>query len=96
MSKINIEHLAKLSAISLDENEIKQMEKETELLLEFVWRLQSINTEWVEKMYTPVENHKLNIDRNTNTKVNNEELIKNSPNEVENNMIIIKSSTVEH
>jgi len=47
-------------------------------------------------MYTPVDSNKLNYTRKTDTEVNKKQLLKNSPQEVENNMIVIKSSIVEH
>ncbi len=96
MTKEEIKHLSKLSAIQLSENELEDMKDNFDELLNFVWKLQSINTEWVEKMYTPVSKSKLDYNRQTNTEVNKTQLLKNSPQEVENNMIVIKSSTVEH
>jgi hypothetical protein len=47
-------------------------------------------------MYTPIENVFLDYERKTDTSVDKEQVLKNSPHEVENNMIVIKSSTVEH
>lgn len=96
MTKEEIKHLSKLSAIQLSENELEDMKDNFDELLNFVWKLQSINTEWVEKMYTPVSKSKLDYNRQTNTEVNKTQLLENSPQEVENNMIVIKSSTVEH
>ena len=96
MTEEQIRHLAKLSEIELSNEDVKIMEKEFESLLKFVWQLQEIDTEWVEKMYTPIESSRLNYERNTNTQVDKEQLFKNSPQEIENNMIVIKSSTVEH
>ncbi len=96
MTKEEIKHLSKLSEIQLSENELEDMKDDFDELLNFVWKLQSINTEWVEKMYTPVSTSKLDYNRKTNTEVNKKQLLENSPQEVENNMIVIKSSTVEH
>ena len=47
-------------------------------------------------MYTPIENLKLDYNRKTSTQVNSEDLLSNSPHEIENNMIVIRSSIVEH
>jgi hypothetical protein len=47
-------------------------------------------------MYTPIENVRLDYTRKTSTQVNPEDLLRNSPHEIEDNMIVIKSSTVEH
>ncbi len=96
MTEEQIRHLAKLSEIELSDEDIKSMEKEFDSLLKFVWQLQEINTEWVEKMYTPIESSRLDYSRITSTTVDKKQLLKNSPQEIENNMIVIKSSTVEH
>ena len=96
MNEEKIKHLATLSEIQLSTDEVKEMKHNFDKLLNFVWKLQSIDTEWVEKMYTPVDSNKLNYTRKTDTEVNKKQLLKNSPQEVENNMIVIKSSTVEH
>jgi aspartyl-tRNA(Asn)/glutamyl-tRNA(Gln) amidotransferase subunit C len=96
MTEEEIKHLAKLSELQLSDDEVEEMKNNFDELLNFVWKLQSINTEWVEKMYTPVDSNKLDYTRNTNTEVNKEQLLKNSPQEIENNMIVVKSSTVEH
>jgi len=95
MSLVNIEHLAKLSMLSLSKEEIDNMWKDFDTLLEFVWKLQSINTDWVEKMYTPVDT-KLDYKRKTNTKIDKKILKDDCHHEIENEMIVIKSSTVEH
>jgi len=96
MTEEDIKHLSKLSEIKLSEDEVEEMKNNFDELLNFVWKLQSINTEWVKKMYTPIESNKLDYTRWTNTNVDKQQLFKNSPQEVENNMIVIKSSTVEH
>jgi len=96
MTEEQIKHLARLSEIELSEQDVKNMEKEFKSLLWFVWKLQEIDTEWVEKMYTPIDDVYLDYARNTNTEVDKKQLLENSPQEVENNMIVIKSSTVEH
>ena len=95
MTEEQIRHLARLSEIELSDEDIKHMEWEFSSLLEFVWKLQEIDTEWVEKMFTPVD-IKLDYTRNTSTSINREQALKNSPQELENDMVVIKSSTVEH
>ena len=95
MTEEQIRHLARLAEIELSDEDIKNMEWEFNLLLEFVWKLQEIDTEWVEKMFTPVD-ITLDYTRNTDTSIDKEQVFKNSPQEVENQMIVIKSSTVEH
>jgi hypothetical protein len=47
-------------------------------------------------LYTPVKNVQLDYTRKTNTNVDKKQLLENSPHNIENNMIVIKSSTVEH
>jgi len=96
MTEEQIKHLARLAEIQLSDEEVEKMKDEFDVLLEFVWKLQSIDTTGVEPMYTPIENMTLDYTRKTNTKVNPQDLLKNSPHEIENNMIVIKSSTVEH
>jgi len=96
MTEEDIKHLSKLSEIELSEDEVEEMKNNFDELLNFVWKLQSIDTEWVEKMYTPIESNKLDYTRWTDTNVDKQQLLKNSPQEIENNMIVIKSSTVEH
>lgn len=96
MTKDKIRYLAKLSAIALSEKEIEEMKKEFDAILDFVWKLQQIPTDWVEKMYTPIENVRLNYQVDTDTKINKDCLLSNSPCPTDNDMIVIKSSTVEH
>jgi len=96
MTEEQIKHLARLAELQLSEDEIDEMKKEFDAILWFVGRLQQIPTDWVEKMYTPIENVRLDYTRKTSTQVNQEDLLRNSPQEVEDNMIVIKSSTVEH
>jgi len=96
MTEEQIRHLARLSEIELTDEDVENMKKEFNSLLDFVWKLQEIPTDWVEKMYTPIENVFLDYERKTDTSVDKEQVLKNSPHEVENNMIVIKSSTVEH
>jgi len=96
MTKEEIIHLSKLSEIQLSTNEVEEMKNDFDELLNFVWKLQSIDTKWVEKTYTPIESNKLDYTRETNTNVDKQQLLNNSPQEIENNMIVIKSSTVEH
>ena len=96
MTEEQIKHLARLAEIKLTDEEVEKMKKEFDVLLEFVWKLQSIDTSGVEMMYTPIENMTLDYTRKTNTKVDPQDLLKNAPHEIENNMIVIKSSTVEH
>jgi hypothetical protein len=47
-------------------------------------------------MYTPILSAKMDVDTNSNTNVDKKQLFENSPSEFEDNMIVIKSSTVEH
>ena len=47
-------------------------------------------------MYTPIDSLELDYTRKTNTSVDKKLLLENSPHEVVDNMIVIKSSTVEH
>jgi len=96
MTEEQIKHLARLAELQLSEEEVQNMKKEFDAILEFVWRLQQIPTDWVKKMYTPIENVRLDYTRKTSTQVNPEDLLRNSPHEIEDNMIVIKSSTVEH
>ena len=96
MTEEQIKHLARLAEIKLTDEDVEKLEKEFDALLEFVGKLQAIDTTNVEPMYTPVDNVTLDYTRKTNTKVDPKDLLKNSPHEVENNMIVIKSSTVEH
>jgi len=96
MNEEQVSYLAHLAELYLSEDEIKDMKDKFNDLLNFVWKLQSINTEWVEKMYTPILSSKMDYTRSTNTKLDKKQLLKNSPQEIENNMIVIKSSTVEH
>ena len=96
MTEEQIRHLAKLSEIQLQKEEIEKIKKEFDKLLEFVWKLQSIDTSWIELMYTPIEWVNLDYNRNTNTDIDQKYFLKNSPHEIENSMIVIKSSTVEH
>jgi len=95
MTDEQIRHLARLSEIELSDEDLEHMKWEFNSLLDFVWKLQEIDTEWVEKMFTPVDTN-LDYTRNANTSIDKEQALKNSPQEVENNMIVIKSSTVEH
>ncbi len=96
MTEENIKHLANLSKLSISEKEISNMKKDFDNMLWFVWKLQSINTDWVDMMYTPIDSNSLNYERKTNTSCSNKDLIENTPWEVVDNMIVIKSSTVEH
>jgi len=96
MTEDQIRHLARLSEIELSDEDVKNMEKEFESLLWFVWKLQEIDTDGVDKMYTPIENVYLDYERKTDTSLDKKQVLENSPQEVENNMIVIKSSTVEH
>ena len=96
MTEEQIKHLSRLAELQLSEEEVQNMKKEFDAILEFVWRLQQIPTDWVKKMYTPIENVRLDYTRKTSTQVNPEDLLRNSPHEIEDNMIVIKSSTVEH
>lgn len=96
MTEENIKHLTKLSKLSISEEEISKIKKDFDNMLEFVWKLQSIDTDWIDMMYTPIDSSKLDYKRKTNTSCSSECLIKNTPNEVSDNMIVIKSSTVEH
>ena len=96
ITKNKIKHLARLAELQLSEDEIDEMEREFDAILWFVGKLQQIPTDWVEKMYTSIENVRLDYTRKTSTQVSPEDLLKNSPHEIEDNMVVIKSSTVEH
>ena len=96
MTGEQIKYLAKLSAISLTDEEVEEMKKEFDVILDFVWKLQQIPTDWIEKMYTPIEEVRLNYQVDTDTKINKDCWLSNSPCETDNDMIVIKSSTVEH
>ena len=96
MTEEQIKHLARLAEIDLSKEEMEKMKEEFNVLLDFVGKLQSIDTTGVEMMYTPIENMSLDYTRKTNTQVDPQDILSNAPHEVENNMIVIKSSTVEH
>ncbi len=96
MDKNTILHLANLAKIKISEDYLEKLTWEFNQILDFVSRLQEIDTTGVEKMYTPIENLKLDYNRKTSTQVNSEDLLSNSPHEIENNMIVIRSSIVEH
>ncbi len=96
MDKEKIIHLAKLAKIELTNEEIEKMQNEFKSILWFIDKLQSISTDGVEMMYTPVLNLNLDYKKKSNTKVSSDDLLANSSNKIENNMIVIKSSTVEH
>ena len=96
MNEEQIKHLARLAEIHLSDEELSKMKKEFDVILEFVWRLQQVDTEGVEMMYTPIDSLELDYTRKTNTSVDKKLLLENSPHEVVDNMIVIKSSTVEH
>jgi len=96
MTEEQIKHLAKLAEIQLSDDEIENMKKEFDSILEFVWKLQQIPTNGVEKMYTPIEDIRLDYTRKTFTQVSSDELLENSPHKIENSMVVIRSSTVEH
>ncbi len=95
MTEEQIKHLAKLAEIELSDEEVEHLKSEFATLLDFVGKLQSIDTQGVEMMYTPIESARCDYKRSTHTQVNIEDLLANSPHEVEDNMIVIKSSTVE-
>ena len=96
MTDEQIKHLARLAEIELSNEDVERMKNEFNRLLEFVGRLQWINTEWIDMMYTPIESIKLDYTRKTCTQIHKEDLLSNSPHGVDNDSIIIKSSTVEH
>ncbi len=96
MTEENIKHLANLSKLDISQEEVSKMKTDFDNMLEFVWKLQSIDTDWVDMMYTPIDSNKLNYERHTDTICSNKDIIKNTPHEVSDNMIVIKSSTVEH
>ncbi len=96
MTEEQIKHLARLAEIYLSEDDLSRIKEEFNEVLDFVSRLQEINTESIEPMYTPIESLSLDYTRNTNTKIDEKICCENVPHEVENNMIVIKSSTVEH
>jgi len=96
MTEENIKHLANLSKLSISEKEMSNMKKDFDNMLWFVWKLQSIDTDWIDMMYTPIDSNSLNYERNTNTSCSNKDLIENTSWEVVDNMIVIKSSIIEH
>ena len=96
MTEEQIKHLARLAEVYLSEEDLSRVRDEFNEVLDFVSKLQEIDTEWIQAMYTPIENLSLDYTRNTNTKIDKDICCSNVPHEVENDMIIIKSSTVEH
>jgi len=96
MIQNNIKYLANLSKLSISDDEIFKLKKDFDNMLEFVWKLQSIDTDWIDMIYTPIDLSKLDYDRKTDTWCSSKNLLQNTSLEISNNMIVIKSSTVEH
>ena len=66
-------------------------------ILEFVSKLNKLDTEGIEPMYHPIENVFMQT-KSWISEENNEKdlLLKNTPHKIEDGKIVIKSSTVEH
>lgn len=85
-----------LAKLDISDEKLSKMKTDFDSLLWFVWKLQSIDTEWIDMMYTPIDSNRLDYQRITNTGIWVQNLLENSPNQVSDNTIVIKSSTVEH
>lgn len=96
MTEEDIKHLANLAKLKISDEDLSRMKTDFDNLLWFVGKLQSIDTNSIEMMYTPIDSNKLDYQRITDTKIDSQNLLENSPNQISDNAIVIKSSTVEH
>jgi len=96
MNKEEIKHLAKLSEIEFSDEELLKFEKQFDEILNFVSKLQSVDTENIEALYHPIENTFLDVASGTEVRNDTHAILENSPHRLENKAITIKSATVEH
>lgn len=96
MNKEEIKHLAKLSEIEFSDKELSKFEKQFDEILNFVSKLQSVDTENIEPLYHPIENTFLDVATGTEERNDTHAILENSPHRIENETITIKSATVEH
>jgi len=55
VTREELEHLAKLAALQLNEAELDSLGKDIDSIVGYVWQLQEIDTEGVEPLLHPIE-----------------------------------------
>ncbi len=96
MNKKEIEHLARLSELKFSDEELSKFEKQFDEILNLVSKLQSVDTKGTEPLYHPIENTFLDVVSGIEDRDNTDIILANSPHNIEDKAITIKSATVEH
>ncbi|MFP4168329.1 MAG: Asp-tRNA(Asn)/Glu-tRNA(Gln) amidotransferase subunit GatC [Desulfonatronovibrionaceae bacterium] len=79
ISKDEVRSVAELARLQLEEKKLDQFAKQMDSILEYVHKLEEVDTSAVEPMYTPVDNTTvLRKDRETKEH-SREEILENAP-----------------
>lgn len=86
-----LEHLARLCAIYMSEDDKLKYLKQIDWILEFVWQLKDVDVDWIEPMSHPLENKTLTLRSWVSEFVDNDRLFENVKHQLKNKWVVIKS-----
>lgn len=87
-----LEHIAKLCALNLSEQEKQKYLKQIDTILEYVWQLEEVDVEWIEPLTNPIEDKYLQPRHGTKEFEYKEKLLKpNVKHNIKAGGIVIKS-----
>ena len=88
-------HLAKLSALKLSDEEIEHLTKDLEGIVSYVWQLQEINTEGVEPLLQPIPDVVSPLYDGTHVYDDPDSLLSNVQHQIQHRQIVITSNKEE-
>lgn len=90
MDKKTLDHLAKLCCLDIKNEDKENLLSQIWEIINFVWQLQEIDVEWVEPLYTTIDNKNLKP-TTWIEELSNWLLFENVNHKMKDNWIVIKS-----
>ncbi len=88
----DLEHIAKLCALKLSDEEREKYLKQIDSILEYIWQLKEVDVEWIEPLTNPIEDKYLEPREWTKEFQDRERLLKpNVKHNIKAGGIVIKS-----
>lgn len=88
-------HLAKLSAMKLSEDEISSLGQDLESIVAYAWQLQEINTEGVEPLLQPIPGIVSPLYEGTEPYADPDWLLSQTEHQINHRQIVITSNKAE-
>lgn len=79
VTRKDVEHIAELARLSFEENELESFTSELNEILNYVEKLQELNTENVEPLSHPIEGHNVFREDKLMPSISTEDALRNAP-----------------